>query len=127
MIKATAQAIVEREQEQAQQQKWERLQEFLQHSPSDVDRIERDAIGRSFSKGIDAKDEELSEFIKYHRQHWREKSRQRKTGKPNMINSCEKKQRKPTLKRKPKLQRERESSPTGSVQREQGAGGQGNK
>ena len=72
-VKATAQAIVEHEQEQVQQQKWQRLQEFLQHSPSTVDRLERDAISRSFDKGQQAGDEELAEFIKYHRQHWQEK------------------------------------------------------
>lgn len=72
-IKAIAQSIVEHEQEQAQQQKWQRLQEFLQHSPSTVDRLERDAISRSFDKGQQAGDEELAEFIKYHRQHWQEK------------------------------------------------------
>jgi len=73
VVKATAQAIVEHEQKQAQQQKWQRLQEFLQHSPSTVDRLERDAISRSFDKGQQAGDEELAEFIKYHRQHWQEK------------------------------------------------------
>ncbi|MEH1712618.1 MobQ family relaxase [Acinetobacter pittii] len=72
-IKAIAQSIAEHEQEQAQQQKWKRLQEFLQHSPSTVDRLERDAISRSFDKGQQAGDEELAEFIKYHRQHWQEK------------------------------------------------------
>ncbi len=72
-IKAIAQSIVEHEQEQAQQQKWQRLQEFLQHSPSTVDRLERDAISRSFDEGQQAGDEELAEFIKYHRQHWQEK------------------------------------------------------
>ncbi|MBJ9931238.1 MobA/MobL family protein, partial [Acinetobacter bereziniae] len=73
VVKATAQAIVEHEKKQAQQQKWQRLQEFLQYSPSTVDRLERDAISRSFDKGQQAGDEELAEFIKYHRQHWREK------------------------------------------------------
>lgn len=73
VVKATAQAIVEHEQKQAQQQKWQRLQEFLQYSPSTVDRLERDAISRSFDKGQQAGDEELAEFIKYHRQHWQEK------------------------------------------------------
>ena len=72
-IKAIAQSIVEHEQKQAQQQKWQRLQEFLQHSPRTVDRLERDAISRSFDKGQQAGDEELAEFIKYHRQHWQEK------------------------------------------------------
>ena len=72
-IKAIAQSIVEDEQKQAQQQKWQRLQEFLQHSPSAVNRIEREAISRSFDKGQQAGDEELAEFIKYHRQHWQEK------------------------------------------------------
>ena len=61
--------IVEHEQKQAQQQKWQRLQEFLQHSPRTVDRLERDAISRSFDKGQQAGDEELAEFIKYHRMH----------------------------------------------------------
>lgn len=73
VVKATAQAIVEHEKKQAQQQKWQRLQEFLQYSPSTVDRLERDAISRSFDKGQQAGDEELAEFIKYHRQHWQEK------------------------------------------------------
>jgi Arc/MetJ-type ribon-helix-helix transcriptional regulator len=41
--------------------------------PSTVDRLERDAISRSFDKGQQAGDEELAEFIKYHRQHWQEK------------------------------------------------------
>ena len=72
-IKAIAQSIVEDEQKQAQQQKWQRLQEFLQHSPSAVNRIEREAISRSFDKGQQAGDEELAEFIKYHRQHSEEK------------------------------------------------------
>ena len=72
-IKAIVQSIVEHEQKQAQQQKWQRLQEFLQHSPRTVDRLERDAISRSFDKGQQAGDEELAEFIKYHRQHWQEK------------------------------------------------------
>ena len=72
-IKAIAQSIVEHEQKQAQQQKWQRLQEFLQYSPSTVDRLERDAISRSFDKGQQAGDEELAEFIKYHRQHSQEK------------------------------------------------------
>ena len=73
VVKATAQAIVEHEKKQAQQQKWQRLQEFLQYSPSTVDRLERDAISRSFDKGQQEGDEELAEFIKYHRQHWQEK------------------------------------------------------
>ena len=73
VVKATAQAIVEHEKKQAQQQKWQRLQEFLQYSPSTVDRLERDAISRSFDKGQQAGDEELAEFIKYHRQNWQEK------------------------------------------------------
>jgi len=73
VVKATAQAIVEHEKKQAQQQKWQRLQEFLQYSPSTVDRLERDAISRSFDKGQQAGDEELAEFIKYHRSHWKEK------------------------------------------------------
>jgi hypothetical protein len=72
-IRATATAIAEHEQKQAQQQKWERLQEFLRYSPSTVDSIERDAISRSFTKGQQASDEELAEFIKYHRSHWKEK------------------------------------------------------
>ena len=109
VIKATAQAIVEREQEQAQQQKWERLQEFLQHSPSDVDRIERDAIGRSFSKGIDAKDEELSEFIKYHRQHWREKEQAAKDWQAEYDQFMREEAAKANAEAEAKLQRERES------------------
>lgn len=79
-IKAIAQSIVEHEKEQAQQQKWQRLQEFLQHSPATVDRLERDAISRSFEKADKGKvfvndtgDAELAEFIKYHRQHRQEK------------------------------------------------------
>ena len=72
-IRATAQAIVKQEQEQAQREKWERLQEFLRYSPTTVNQIEREAISRSFSKGQQAGDEELAEFIKYHRQHWQQK------------------------------------------------------
>ena len=63
----------------------------LQHSPRTVDRLERDAISRSFDKGQQAGDEELAEFIKYHRQHWQEKE-QAATGKPSMTALCVRKQ-----------------------------------
>jgi hypothetical protein len=33
----------------------------------------KDAISRSFDQGQQAGDEELAEFIKYHRSHWQEK------------------------------------------------------
>ena len=108
-IRATATAIAEHEQKQAQQQKWERLQEFLRYSPSTVDSIERDAISRSFTKGQQASDEELAEFIKYHRTHWKEKEQAAKNWQAEYDRFMRDEAAKAKAEAEATLQRERES------------------
>ena len=87
-IKAIAQSIVEHEQKQAQQQKWQRLQRFLQHSPRTVDRLERDAISRSFDKDNRQAMKNLPSSSNTIVSTGRKKSRQLKTGKPSMTALC---------------------------------------
>jgi hypothetical protein len=108
-IRATAQAIVKQEQEQAQREKWERLQEFLRYSPTTVNQIEREAISRSFTKGQQAGDEELAEFIKYHRTHWKEKEQAAKNWQAEYDRFMRDEAAKAKAEAEATLQRERES------------------